>query len=133
MEPIREENPWSETSIARSHTQPSFKASFEESTEVKSNPPVIPARTRGDQWIESVAREVIPHIKTGDSSVSNASSTGRVPPVIPKRTNTPSAQFHRHVPAHMSMRLPSSQSAPTGNFQRSQSVRFVSDHLIIRM
>jgi hypothetical protein len=123
VEPIREENPWSETSIQRSHTQPTFQVSFPESPRLV---PQIPARSKGDNWLESVAREVIPQIKTGESSISTTSSSERprVPPIIPKRTTTPNAHFQRHAPTHMSMRLPTSQSAPIGHFQRSQSVRF---------
>ena len=132
VEPIREENPWSEPAIARSQTQPSFPTVFNLPVTQPVKPattkpsPVIPPRTRGDAWVDRVSNEVIPQLKTGDSMVSNNSSTNsRIPPVIPKRTNTPNS-FQRNIPQHMSMRLPPSQSAPNGNFQRSQSVRFVS-------
>ena len=130
IEPIREaENPWVSTHIAQP-VQATFAASFPPTPEVKkaAKPviPAIPPRRPGDQWIDSVSRDVIAQIKTGDSAVSTASSisSGRIPPQIPKRTHTPS-QFQRNQPIGMSMRLPNSQSAPQG-FQRSQSVRVVS-------
>ena len=132
VEPIREaENPWASTTSPQPATA-TFTASFPPTPEVKKAAkavlPAIPPRRPGDQWIDSVSRDVIAHIKTGDSAVSTASSgqmssSSRVPPQIPKRTHTPS-QFQRNQTVGMSMRLPNSQSAP--QFQRSHSVRVVS-------
>jgi len=132
-QPIRENDPWS--TAEEKKTKFPFESAFSvpEVPPPREEPVADDASTRseaasstaGDRWIESISREVIPYLKTGESGSSVGISTprlsqrGKTPPVIPARVG-----FNRFSPAYSSTRLPNSYSAPTGAFTRSYSVRY---------
>lgn len=133
-EPIREVNPWTSTlDSPRNEEHSSFVTAFPPSPAPSAKkedrkiqqiqPPVDVSDCPGDKWIQSIAKEVIPQLRTGESGASMGMSSPRmgskIPPAIPARTG-----FNRFNSSYMSQRLPNSHSAPTGHFHRSQSLRY---------
>ncbi|CAG5098547.1 Oidioi.mRNA.OKI2018_I69.XSR.g15765.t3.cds [Oikopleura dioica] len=131
-QPIRESNPWStqEEEKDKFHFESAFPAATREEApsvtdDGQSEVGSTDCSGAGDRWIESISRDVIPLLKTGESGSSVGISTprlsqrGKTPPVIPARSG-----FNRFNPAYASQRMPNSYSAPTGAFQRSYSVRY---------